>query len=77
MQILLSKEKFLRQENCQKIHLMSKEKANKTMEEIVHLCIQKTESDILRMNDWNLDLATGSDILSMLLKLSNDEYDFN
>ena len=47
------------------------------MEEIVHRVIHKTESDILQMNDWNLDLATGSDILAMILKLSNDEYDFN
>lgn len=47
------------------------------MEEIVHRVIQKAESDILQMNDWNMDLATGSDILSMILKLSNDEYDFD
>lgn len=55
---------------------MSKKNGNKTLEEIVHICIQKTESDILRMNDWSLDLPTGSNILSMILKLCNDDYNF-
>ena len=28
------------------------------------------------MNDFNLDLSNGCDILNMVLTLSNDEYDF-
>ena len=46
------------------------------IEDVVSHFIQTTESEILTMNDWNLDLANGSDILDIVLKLSNDDYDF-
>jgi hypothetical protein len=46
-------------------------------ENIISHFIQKTESEILQVNDWNLDLSNGSDILNMILKLSNDEYNFD
>ena len=46
------------------------------IEDVVSHFIQTTESEILTMNDWNMDLANGSDILDIVLKLSNDDYDF-
>ena len=67
---------FLGKEICQKIHLMTKDEGNKVLEGIISLYVQNTESDILIMNDWSLDLSNGSDIIEMILKLSNDEYDF-
>ena len=39
--------------------------------------IQKTEADVMIMNDWSLDLSNGSDIINMILKLSNEDYDFS
>jgi hypothetical protein len=29
------------------------------------------------MNDWSLDLSNGSDVMNMILKLSNEDYDFS
>ena len=56
---------------------MEKSVANKMIENVVSQFIQNTESEILIMNDWNLELSNGSDILDMVLKLSNEEYDFS
>ena len=56
---------------------MEKSVANKMIEIVVSQFIQNTESEILIMNDWNLELSNGSDILDMVLKLSNEEYDFS
>jgi|TARA_B110000285_G_C15109895_1_gene610396 hypothetical protein len=50
---------------------MEKNAANKVVEEVVSQFIQSTESEILIMNDWNFELGNGSDILDMVLKLSN------
>lgn len=67
---------FLGKEICRKIQLMNKEEGNKLLEGIISLYVQNTEADILYMNDWSLDLSNGSDVINMILKLSNDEYDF-
>jgi hypothetical protein len=56
---------------------MEKNVANKVVEDVVSQFIQGTESEILTMNDWNLELGNGSDILDMILKLSNADYDFS
>jgi hypothetical protein len=45
--------------------------------ELVNIFIQKTEADIMVANDWNLNSGTGSDILQLILKMSNHTYDFS
>jgi hypothetical protein len=56
---------------------MPLEQANFVTENMISRFIQKTEAEILQYNDWNLEtFGNGSDILNMILKLSNDEYDF-
>jgi hypothetical protein len=56
---------------------MEKGEGNQLLESIISLCIQKTEADVMIMNDWSLDLSNGSDIINMILKLSNEDYDFS
>ena len=55
---------------------MDIEQANEITEALINRFIQKIESEILHVNDFNLDLSNGCDILNMVLTLSNDEYDF-
>ena len=56
---------------------MEKSEGHQLLESIIILYIQKTEADVMIMNDWSLDLSNGSDIINMILKLSNEDYDFS
>ena len=56
---------------------MPQQQSNFVTESIISRFIQKTEAEILQCADWNLEnFSNGSDILSMILKLSNNDYDF-
>ena len=70
-QIVNSKELLLGKKFCVNLSRMEKNAANKVVEEVVSQFIQSTESEILIMNEWNFELGNGSDILDMVLKLSN------
>ena len=43
----------------------------------VNAHVQKEEAEIFKSNNCNLDLPLGSSILKMILKLTNDSYDFS
>ena len=75
-EIIKDKEVLLGKNICENLRQFDKCVANKAIEDIISQFIQNTEVEILTMNDWNLDLGTGSDILDMTLKLSNEDYDF-
>ena len=47
------------------------------MEALVNQCVQKVENEILAAADFNLNIGTGSEVLSGLLKFANKEYDFS
>lgn len=75
-EIIKDKELLLGKTICENLRQLNKSFANKAIEDIISQFIQNTEVEILTMNDWNLDLGTGSDILDITLKLSNEDYDF-
>lgn len=47
------------------------------MERLIESFIALSENEILVSHKWNLNLGSGEEILSQLLKLSNQDYDFN
>jgi hypothetical protein len=44
--------------------------------ELTNSFVQTCEYDISIASDWNLNLGSGSEILSFILKMSNNNYDF-
>ena len=44
--------------------------------ELTNSFVQTQEYDICIANDWNLNLGSGSETLSFILKMSNNDYDF-
>jgi len=55
---------------------MSIDDQNIHLDKVVIYYVQKEEMEILSSSDFSLDLPTGINLLNMILKLSNDSYDF-
>lgn len=49
---------------------------NAKIEDLINEHIQKQEYEVLAINDWNLHLGSGSEILNSILKFSNKDYNF-
>ena len=44
--------------------------------EMMNCEIQEIELKVLATIDWNLNLCIGSDLLLLILKIGNEDYDF-